>query len=331
MGILWPFRLIAVSSIILLALNLRNSVAGPAGKNDMVEAQSASSQMMEMGGDMMSCASMMPFGTMMIGKAGEWMVGYQFMFDDMDGSLVGTDDISISQILKRFPAAPTDMTMKMHMVMAMYSPTDKLTLAAMIPFVRKEMNNVNADGSTFVMHTDGIGDVELRAAYAVVQSPDRRHQLLLNGGIGIPTGAIDATMDGMQLEYCMQVGSGTVSLLPGLTYLGEAMPWGWGADFNPIVRVGRNDRGWRLGNRYEARIWGARQLTSWLTLWAGMSGVYWATSMAQTRTSTQPSNKQLTRICKAEGSQQFVRTNVSPPVQVSEASRIFCGSESSAC
>ena len=64
----------------------------------------------------------MPFGTMMIGEAGEWMVGYQFMFDDIDGSLVGTNDISISQILKRFPAAPTDMTMKMHMVMAMYSP-----------------------------------------------------------------------------------------------------------------------------------------------------------------------------------------------------------------
>ena len=62
----------------------------------------------------------MPFGTMMIGEAGEWMVGYQFMFDDIDGSLVGTNDISISQILKRFPAAPTDMTMKMHMVMAMY-------------------------------------------------------------------------------------------------------------------------------------------------------------------------------------------------------------------
>lgn len=264
-----------VLSVVLLDVSQRNSIGGPASMNDMDETASASPETMAMDGDMMSYASTILFGTMMTGKAGHRMIGYQFVLDDMDGSLVGTDEISISQILKRFPAAPTDMTMQMHMVMAMYSPTDKLTLAAMIPFVRKEMNNVNADGSTFVERTDGIGDVELRSTYSVLHTPDHRHQLLLNAGIGLPTGSVDATMDGFQLEYCMQVGSGTVSLLPGLTYLGEAMPWGWGADFNPVVRVGRNNRGWRLGNRYEARVWGARQVTSYLSLWAGISGVYW--------------------------------------------------------
>ena len=237
--------------------------------------QSGSSPSMVMGDNMMSCAAPMPFGVMMTGQAGRWMISYQFMFEDMDGSRSGMDEISVSQILKRFPMAPTDMTMRMHMLMAMYAPTDKLTLSAMLPFVRKEMGNVMVDGSHFVERTDGIGDVELRAAYSVFQTSDHRHQLLLNGGLGLPTGSIDETMDGFQLEYCMQPGSGTVSLLPGLTYLGQAMPWGWGADFNPIVRVGRNDRGWRLGNRYETRAWGARQITSFVSLWAGLSGAYW--------------------------------------------------------
>ena len=49
---------------------------------------------------MNSC--LMPFG-IMTGEAGKWMVGYQFMHENMDGSLVGTDDISVSQILKQFP------------------------------------------------------------------------------------------------------------------------------------------------------------------------------------------------------------------------------------
>ena len=40
----------------------------------------------------------------------------------MDGSVVGTDDISVSQILNEFPNAPTDMTMDMHMWLVMDAP-----------------------------------------------------------------------------------------------------------------------------------------------------------------------------------------------------------------
>ena len=225
-------------------------------------------------GMMSSC--LMPFGTM-TGEAGKWMVGYQFMHDKMDGSLVGADEISISQILKQFPNAPTDMTMDMHMWMVMYVPTERLTLSAMIPYIRKEMNNVSADGSRFVMRANGVGDLELRPAYLIWQTADKRHQLLLNGGIGVPTGSIDEEMDGFRLDYCMQPGSGTVSLLPGLTYLGQTTTWSWGADFKATVRLGRNDHSYRFGNRYESRAWVTRQLTSWLTISTGVNGAVWET------------------------------------------------------
>jgi hypothetical protein len=119
----------------------------------------------------------MPFG-IMTGEAGKWMVGYQFTHEKMDGSLVGIDDISVSQILKQFPNAPTDMTMDMHMWMVMYAPTERLTLSAMIPYIRKEMNNVSADGSRFVMRADGVGDLEFRPSYLIFQTADKRHQLL---------------------------------------------------------------------------------------------------------------------------------------------------------
>ena len=221
---------------------------------------------------MNSC--LMPFG-IMTGEAGKWMVGYQFMHEKMDGSLVGTDDISVSQILKQFPNAPTDMTMDMHMWMIMYAPTVRLTLSAMIPYVRKEMNMVDMDGGQFVMRANGIGDLELRPSYLIFESADKRHQLLLNGGVGVPTGSIDEEMDGFRVDYCMQPGTGTVALLPGLTYLGQTSGWSWGADFKGTVRLGRNDHDYRFGNRYESRAWVMRQLTSWLTISTGLNGAVW--------------------------------------------------------
>jgi hypothetical protein len=223
---------------------------------------------------MMGAPGLVPFG-IMTGEAGRWMLGYEFMLDEMNGSRVGTEEISDTQILKQFPAAPTDMTMQMHMAMLMYAPTDTLTLSAMVPYVWKEMNNITATSGRFVERTDGIGDVELKGSYCAYHSKDSLHRLLLNGGVGLPTGSTDATMDGMRMEYCMQVGSGTFSILPGFTYIGQAVPWGWGADFNAIVRLGRNGNGYRLGNGYTASTWIARQLASWVSLSVGLRGDVW--------------------------------------------------------
>jgi Putative MetA-pathway of phenol degradation len=252
-----------------------SAVAGASGTKHMRPAEPSLECNEMIAGEMaMMNSCLMPFG-IMTGEAGKWMVGYQFMHEKMDGSLVGTDDISVSQILKQFPNAPTDMTMDMHMWMVMYAPTDRLTLSAMIPYVRKEMNNVSVDGSSFVMRANGVGDLELRPAYLILQTADKRHQLLLNGGIGVPTGSIDEEMDGFRVDYCMQPGSGTVSLLPGLTYLGQTTAWSWGADFKATVRLGRNDHNYRFGNRYESRAWVTRQLTSWLAISTGINGAIW--------------------------------------------------------
>jgi hypothetical protein len=254
-----------------------NSAAAGASDTKQLGASESLPECNEMnGGEMVMLSScLMPFG-IITGEAGKWMVGYQFMHENMNGSLVGTDDISISQILKQFPSAPTDMTMDMHMGMVMYAPTQRFTLSAMVPYVLKEMNNVNADGSRFVERTSGVGDVELSGSYQILPTANERHQLLLNGGMALPTGAIDKKMDGFQLEYCMQPGSGTVALLPGVTYLGQTSPWSWGADFHATVRLGRNDHNYRFGNRYESRAWVMRQL-GWLSISTGLHGVVWET------------------------------------------------------
>jgi hypothetical protein len=111
--------------------------------------------------------------------------------------------------------------------------------------------------------------------YSVYETKEPRQWLLLNGGVGMPTGSIDAKMGGMRLEYPMQIGSGTFSLLPGFTYLGQALPWGWAGDFSSTVRLGRNANGYRLGNRYQAGVSITRQLANWVSLSAGARGEFW--------------------------------------------------------
>ena len=64
--------------------------------------------------EMMGAPGLVPFD-IMTGQAGKWMIGYQFMWDSMDGNLVGSRETSDTTILERFFATPTDMTMQTHM------------------------------------------------------------------------------------------------------------------------------------------------------------------------------------------------------------------------
>lgn len=229
---------------------------------------------MEMkGGDMMS-AGLLPAG-IMIGEAKKWMVGYQVMFDKMEGNLVESKSISEANILQNFMAAPTDMKMQMHMGMAMYAPSDKLTLMVMVPYIRKSMNHITANGMRFNELTKGIGDIELRGLYSVSPVKNLRNRVLLNWGISLPSGSINKQMGNMRLEYPMQLGSGTVAISPGLTYVGQSKPWGWGAEFIPVFQTGKNKNGYRLGNVYKPNIWVARQVAPWLSISAKATGEIW--------------------------------------------------------
>jgi len=202
----------------------------------------------------------------MIGHSGRWMVGYDFMFEAMDGNLDGTRKVGRSAILDRFFAAPTDMTMQMHMGMLGYSLSPDLSLMVSVPYLIKSMNHITQDGERFKEKSSGFGDVELRAHYRLYTQPDRRHQVLLNGGVNLPTGSINQRQGGLRLEYPMQLGAGTFSLVPGITYLGRADAWGWGAEFIPTIRVGTNDNRYRLGNQYRLNAWVIRQVADTLHL-----------------------------------------------------------------
>lgn len=205
---------------------------------------------------------------------GEVMLSYRYGFMDMDGNRNGSSSLSTQEVLDDYMVAPTEMQMQMHMFGVMYGLTDQFTLSAMGGFSAKEMDHLRRDGTTFLIDNDGITDTSINALYEFYN--DGKHRVQFNAGISLPTGSYnERNSSNSMLAYTMQIGSGTYDLLPGISYSGETDDWSWGSQLNSIIRLGRNNRGYTLGNRYQLTGWGARKLNDMFSISLRLDGQAW--------------------------------------------------------
>ncbi len=217
--------------------------------------------------------------------AGQVMFGYDYMHTHNAGLFEGTREVSPAKVFSEgFGVVHTSMDMDMHMFDLMYAPSDHLTLMAMLPFMQMTMHHLKSDGTTFTQHTSGVGDLDLMGLWTIYgDSCSGGNRLVLNAGVSLPTGSIDAkdhkegnSANPLQvLEYPMQHGSGTYDFLPGLTYLGESQNWSWGAKTLETLRFGRNDHDYRLGNQYGGTAWLAYGVTDWFAPSLRLDGRVW--------------------------------------------------------
>ncbi len=220
-------------------------------------------------------------------KQGEVMFSYRFMRMDMEGSRIGTNEVSpdtiVTTVPNRFAGAPMQpptlrvvplqMTMDMHMIGAMYAPTDWLTLMAMGAVLDNGMDHVTYQGGmgtnvlgNFRTESSGFGDTQVAGLVRLLETDQGgvRHHAHFNAGLSLPTGSITETdqiltpMGGTptpRLPYPMQLGSGTFDLRPGVTYTGASEAFSWGAQYQATFRTGDNDEGYTLGDRHDATAW----------------------------------------------------------------------------
>jgi hypothetical protein len=214
---------------------------------------------------------------------GEFMLSYRYMRMRMDDNLDGTDERTDGQILVPrgdFLVTPTDMNMQMHMMGAMWAPFDRITLMGMLPYIVLDMDHVTATGQKFTTRSQGIGDISVTALVRLWEN--EHHHFHLNAGVSFPTGSIDRKDDtpasmgkNVILPYPMQLGSGTVDLLPGLTYTGKSEFLSWGGQALGNVHLGRNDENYRLGNSYLLTGWGAWKALDWFSLSGRVAWEQW--------------------------------------------------------
>ena len=229
-----------------------------------------------------------------IHKKGEAMLSYRYMSMSMQGNRSGKSDIRPQEIATGAPnlfagqpmmpatlrVVPTKMTMDMHMFGAMYAPSDQLTLMAMANIVQKKMDHITfmgASGSNilgdFSTSTKGFGDLSLSALIKILSSTN--HKAHLTAGLSLPTGSIKKTDEILTpmnmrpsaiLPYPMQLGSGTVDAIAGITYSGSRGALSWGGQTRSILRLGNNSRGYSLGDEHTAQAWLSSLINSQLSV-----------------------------------------------------------------
>ncbi len=234
-----------------------------------------------------------PAGVMaghMLDKAGDMMLGYQYMYVDRAGDTVnGMHEVSDAAILnhactgKLCSSKAKDMRMHMHMFNFMYAPTDWLNLMLMPQIISMEMDMMALPGGDpdeaheGAHASEGLGDTLMMAMFKLFKSPD--HNIHLGLGVSAPTGNTDATLSGLEdtdlQGYGMQVGSGTWDFKPSVTYTGKANDWSWGGQVNATKRLQhRNNDGYVLGDNIQGSIWGGYSFLPWLS--GSVRGVYTA-------------------------------------------------------
>ncbi len=234
-------------------------------------------------------------------NAGDFMFSYRAMRMNMDGNRMGTSRIDPVTIATTEPnrfssvagqpptlrVVPTDMTMDMHMLGAMYAPTDWLTLMLMANYLKKEMDHITFAGGAgtailgnFTTKSEGWGDTKISGLVRIFEGDT--HNVHLNLGLSLPTGAIDeaatilapnGTTPYLRMPYAMQLGTGTYDLLPGITYTGRKDAWGWGAQYAAEIRLeSENSEGYAWGDKHSLTAWGSYKWAPWISTSARLTG-----------------------------------------------------------
>jgi hypothetical protein len=221
---------------------------------------------------------------------GAWMVSYRYMSMNMNGNLMGANRVSAERVYQSYLMAPDKMAMNMHMLMIMYGVTDKITVMGTVNYISKSMDmsmmmsmmsghSGSMNMSQAEMHdhlaTGGMGDIQLYGLYKLLDR--KEHEILLNAGLNIPAGSISkkgnsSLGEDQKYSYSMQTGSGTFSVLPGITYTGNRRSYFWGTQISSDIKTGRNTSGYRWGNELTMTGWLARNWNDWFSSSIRISG-----------------------------------------------------------
>jgi len=228
-------------------------------------------------------------------KQGEFMVSYRYMNMDMEGNRDGTTSLSPETIATTVPnrffgepmqpptlrVVPTQMTMEMHMVGAMYGLSDRITLMGMTSYIKNEMDHITFRGGSgtarlgnFTTDPEGFGDTTIGAIIGLDDGSSKSRQVNLKLGLSMPTGSNEKTdqiltpMGGTpspRLPYPMQLGTGTYDLKSNVTYFDRKDKLGWGTQASTRIPLSKNEEGYRKGNYVEATAWLAYEPSFWLS------------------------------------------------------------------
>ncbi len=201
-------------------------------------------------------------------------IGVRFYQERFRGTSVGTQAISSAEVLDFFSVAPLTLdkgTAELELRLGLFG---FVTLEGSMPVTQAEMLSTT-DALFFETSSKTWGDVSVRGLFDLLEMDEYRMSLSL--GATVPTGKLkkrDVGRLGTReiLPFALQGGSGTIDVLAGLTFLTQNELASVGAQINTVTRVMDNRRGYRLGNEFSLSVWGAHNLSDWVSV--SLRGLY---------------------------------------------------------
>jgi hypothetical protein len=210
--------------------------------------------------------------------AGVLEVLYRFARMEARGLKFGSAIFTEDEALDVFTFVPVERSAEAHNVTLAFGATDELTFSITGGWVDK--TRLSADEEVFFLTgSSGLADLQADALWEVYASgPWRGHVQM---GVIVPTGSIDEEGDfpasgdlgavsGAQLPYDMQIGTGSVTLVPGIGAQVMNEYGSVGGQVRGFFAITDNDRGWRPGGRVDARGWLAYRFNDFVSASAGV-------------------------------------------------------------
>lgn len=178
----------------------------------------------------------------------------------------------------RYMSMPVSMKMEMTMISLMKNINDKLSVMFMIPYMNYSMQSLSGNLEKSFMRTQGVGDIGASLAYKLIEK--EAHTFQLQFGVTLPTGSIDEKnlmplMGRVRSPYNMQLGTGTYNAIPGFNYTYQKGKITFGSMGQVTLRNGKNDNGYRFGNRYELSVWTSYRLLESLAPTIRITSLKW--------------------------------------------------------
>ncbi|GAB5561088.1 MAG: hypothetical protein SynsKO_27350 [Synoicihabitans sp.] len=227
----------------------------------------------------------------------KWSIAQSFLQFNFDGNCDGTRELPVSEVLwsgipaertmDNFPIVPLIICQKAYVSSIAYDASERWRWNVLLPYIVQETDHVandslptiSAEFARFIIRSEGIGDITVNPSYVAYNQDG--HTVTLHTGMSLPVGSItehgDTPAPGRsnQLPYTMQIGSGTFDYLPGITYVRHHGNTRWGAQALATIRLGRNDRGYSLGDRLSLSTWVRTRPVEWLEPFVNVSAQAW--------------------------------------------------------
>ncbi len=199
-----------------------------------------------------------------------WTTNFLYKHSKVEGYLDGSTKLSKSDVLfdgveprtlDNYPVLPTVITQETYIINASYYFDAEQSVSLSIPYIFQSTDHesIVPGYDEFNISSEGVGDITVN--YSNVLARWQRSKLSVQVGVSLPLGSIDEQGDtprasgDQQLPYTMQLGSGTWDFPIGFNYSKDEDGFSWGANVFGKIRIGKNDRDYRLGNRFALSGW----------------------------------------------------------------------------